>query len=236
VFLAVMVGGTGAAIVVTCLGTYAAALNFDAINADVLGYMASFYPAISAPLVIVLILCTACISAMGLYSGYQSVMTMLTSKGGSMSSVVSRAVVCGAIAVAGGVTALNVGENFLANISGLVTTLVYFLIPWSAINLTDFYLIRKGNYDVDAIVDRNGKYGLFNIKAMVVYAIGILAQVPFIVSEYPPFTGPFAEALGGLNFAWAVGFVVCAVLYWILERNSVDTPDHASTNPLSQES
>ena len=227
VFAAVMIGGTGAAIVVTILGVFAAALNLDAINANVLGYMASFYPAIATPLVAVLIACTAGISAMGLYSGYQSIMTILTSRGGSMSSVLSRAIVCGAIAIAGGATALSVGDDFLGNIAGLVTTLVYFLIPWSAINLTDFYLIRKGHYDVEAIVDRNGKYGKFNIKAMAVYAIGIIVQIPFIVSDYPPFIGPIAEAWGGLNFAWIIGFVVCVALYWALERkgaNVVDTP------------
>lgn len=229
VFLAVLLGGTGAAILVTCLGALAAAVNFDAINANVLGYMSSFYPSISSLLIVVLIVSTALISAMGLYSGYQTVMALVTSRGGRVSAVASRAIVAGAFAVAGGVTALNVGEDFIVKIGGLVTTLVYFLVPWSAINLTDFYLIRRGHYDVDAIADRNGKYGLFNAPAMVVYAVGVLVQIPFIISDFPRFTGPIAKALDGLNFAWIVGFVVCAVLYWAVEQRRHTGDQHKST-------
>jgi NCS1 family nucleobase:cation symporter-1 len=169
---------------------------------------------------------------MNLYSANQAVMTMVTSRGGSASAVLTRAIVCGAYAVAGGFVALSVSENFINNIGGLVSTIAYVLIPWSAINLVDFFLIRHGHYNVAAIVDRRGQYGLFNVKAMLVYVIGVLVQIPFIVSDYPAFTGPVARAMGGLNIAWAIGFVVCAGLYWALERGNTVAPDEAASSQV----
>lgn len=227
IFLTVMLGGTGSAIVITILGMVAAAKDFDAINANTLGYIGSLFPAISTPFVALLTLGCTVVGCMNLYSANQAVMTMVTSRGGSASAVVTRAVVCGVYAVAAGFVALAVSEDFIANIGGLVSTIAYVLIPWSAINLVDFFLIRRGRYDIQAIVDRKGKYGLFNIRAMSVYILGILVQIPFIVSSYPDFTGPIAKAMGGLNIAWAVGFIVCAVAYWLLERVNSVAPDIA---------
>lgn len=218
IFLTVILGGTGSGIVITILGMFASADNFDAVNANTLGFIGSLFPAISTPLVMLLTLGTTVVGCMNLYSANQAVMTMVTSRGGSASPVLTRAIVCGVYAVAAGFVSLAVSEDFIANIGGLVSTIAYVLIPWSAINLVDFFLIRHGHYDVQAIVDRKGKYGLFNVKAMSVYILGILVQIPFIVSDYPKFTGPIAEAMGGLNIAWAVGFIVCAVVYWALHR------------------
>ena len=38
----------------------------------------------------------------------------------------------------------------------------YFLIPWTAINLVDYYCLRKGQYRIDDIFDLNGIYGRIN--------------------------------------------------------------------------
>lgn len=223
IFLTVILGGTGSGIIITILGMFAAAQNFDAVNSNTLGYIGSLFPAISTPLVAALTLGTTVVGCMNLYSANQAVMTMVTSRGGTASPVLTRAIVCGVYAIGAGFVALSVSGDFIANIGGLVSTIAYVLIPWSAINLIDFFMIRHGHYDVHAIVDRKGKYGLFNVKAMTVYILGVLVQIPFIVSDFPDFTGPIASAMGGLNIAWAVGFIFCAVLYWYLERgNAVD--------------
>jgi NCS1 family nucleobase:cation symporter-1 len=198
----------------------AASTDLEAINADTLGYIGSLFPAISTPFVLLLTIGCTVVGSMNLYSANQAVMTMVTSRGGSASAVLVRAVVTGAFAVAGGFVALAVSENFITSIGGLVSSVAYLLIPWSAINLVDFFLIRRGHYDIGAIVDRRGRYGLFNVKAMSVYLLGVLVEIPFIVSDYPAFVGPIARAMGGLNFAWTVGFIVCGGVYWWLERGN----------------
>ena len=235
VFLTVILGGTGSGIVITILGMVAAADNLKAVNSNTLGFIGSLFPAIATPLVILLTVGTTVVGCMNLYSANQAVMTMITSRGGGVSPVLGRAVVCGIYAIGAGFVALYVSGDFIANISGLVSTIAYVLIPWSAINLVDFFLIRHGQYDVQAIVDRKGKYGLFNVKAMTVYVVGVLVQIPFIVSDFPAFTGFAAKAMGGLNLAWAIGFIVCAVLYWYLERGSAIDPAQPQSAHTSED-
>src|SRR5699024_4749782 len=40
-------------------------------------------------------------------------------------------------------------DNFLTIFGDFVTILLYVLIPWSAINLVDYFVLRKGEYALD---------------------------------------------------------------------------------------
>ena len=64
-----------------------------------------------------------------------------------------------ASAVVGTVVAIAASANFLINFENFILFLAYFLIPWTAINLVDFYLVGKEQYDIDAIFDANRVYG-----------------------------------------------------------------------------
>jgi len=37
--------------------------------------------------------------------------------------------------------------------------LLFFLVPWSAINLVDYYLVKHGRYDVQSFFKPDGIYG-----------------------------------------------------------------------------
>src|ERR1700753_2280297 len=39
-------------------------------------------------------------------------------------------------------------DSFLANYTDFILLLLYVLVPWTAINLVDYYLLRHGQYDV----------------------------------------------------------------------------------------
>lgn len=115
-----------------------------------------------------------------------------------------------AIAFAGATNFINVFFNFL-------TILLYALIPWSAINLVDYYIIRHGDYAVyDFYKPDGGRYGLWNTGAMIILALGILIQIPFLSTTF--YTGPIASAMHGVDFAWLVGLSVSAIGYIILAR------------------
>lgn len=113
---------------------------------------------------------------------------------------------------------MSVSANFLTDMSNLVTSLLYILVPWSAINLVDFYVIRRGKYNVEAIVDRNGEYGLINLSTVLIFLIAFAVQIPFVASAYPKFTGPLAQSLNGISLAWIIGFVVAGGCYWIAAK------------------
>lgn len=52
----------------------------------------------------------------------------------------------------------------------------------------------------------------------MVYAVGLLAQLPFLVTHFC--TGPLVERLGGAAVSWIVGLAVPALLYRLLARRT----------------
>lgn len=109
--------------------------------------------------------------------------------------------------------------EFLANYEHFILLLLYVLVPWTAINLVDYYLLRHGIYDVPSFFRQDGGiYGRINLAAVTCYGIGILVQLPFIASAL--YTGPVARAIGGIDLSWIVGLVVTSPVYYWLARRS----------------
>jgi len=89
------------------------------------------------------------------------------------------------------------------------------LVPWTSINLVDYYLLRHGQYDVEAFFRQDGGiYGRVNVAAVTCYGFGILVQIPFIAS--PLYTGPLAKAAGGIDLSWIVGLLLTSPAYYWL--------------------
>jgi nucleobase:cation symporter-1, NCS1 family len=108
---------------------------------------------------------------------------------------------------------------FMVNYEHFISLLLYVLVPWTAINLVDYYLLRHGVYDVASFFRRDGGiYGRLNGPAVTCYVIGILVQLPFIAS--PLYTGVVARAMGGVDLSWIVGLVVTSPAYFWLARRS----------------
>ena len=118
----------------------------------------------------------------------------------------------------GVVIALVGYKHFVSNLSNFLDVLLTIFIPWSAVNLTDYFLVRRGNYDVTAFFIPNGVYGKFAWRGIVAYAIGLAAQWPFV--SQPDYVGPLVSHLGGADISWLVGFFVSAVVYLILVVSS----------------
>nr|WP_233613771.1 cytosine permease [Leucobacter edaphi] len=151
---------------------------------------------------------------------YSAVMNALTAMQSSFRITVTSAtriwttVICGGVAT---MIALLGQGDFMTMFESFLTLLLYVLIPWSAINLADYFIVQKGEYVVDDLFKRSGgRYGKWNTIGLVSYAIGLAAQVPFMIT--PLFTGPFAEPLQGIDIAWLVGFAVTVVVYLVLVR------------------
>jgi nucleobase:cation symporter-1, NCS1 family len=121
------------------------------------------------------------------------------------------------IAVAATVIALSLSQNFLADFSNFLTLLVYFLIPWTSINLVDFYLVRHGHYAITEIFKPNGIYGHWQWRGLVAYCVGFAAMIPFFSTTL--YTGPVAHAANGADFSIFVGIPIAGGLYWLFSRN-----------------
>jgi nucleobase:cation symporter-1, NCS1 family len=112
-------------------------------------------------------------------------------------------------------------KHFVNNLSNFLDVLLVIFIPWSAVNLTDYFLVRRGNYDVTAFFIPDGVYGKVAWRGLVAYAVGLAAEWPFV--SQPDYVGPFVSHLGGADISWLVGFFVSAVVYLILVVSS--TPE-----------
>nr|WKF61415.1 hypothetical protein HUO10_005946 [Paraburkholderia busanensis] len=114
---------------------------------------------------------------------------------------------------------------FLKEFSSFILFLLAFFTPWSAINLVDYYFITRDRYDVPALYDPDGRYGRWNTAGILVYAIGVLVQLPFISSAF--YTGPLVDKLDGTDISWIVGLIVPAGLYFLAARRAAWTaPAH----------
>ena len=55
--------------------------------------------------------------------------------------------------------------------------LLVIFIPWSAVNLADYFLVRRGSYDVASFFAADGAYGRFAWRGLLAYAAGLAAAM-----------------------------------------------------------
>lgn len=110
----------------------------------------------------------------------------------------------------------------LTSFETFLILLIDFLVPWTAINLTDYYLVRHGQYDIDDIFRPQGRYGRINVGAFAAYIIGFVVEIPFMNNPY--FEGPVAHWLHNGDISWMVGIVVAGAIYWGFARSTTGRP------------
>ncbi len=113
--------------------------------------------------------------------------------------------------------ALASTESFLANFENFLLLVLYLFIPWTSVNLVDYFLIRRGHYAIAEIFNPHGIYGRWGWRGIVSYLVGFAAMVPFFSTGI--YSGPVATATDGADFSLFIGLPVAAVLYYVLARN-----------------
>lgn len=122
-------------------------------------------------------------------------------------------------------------DNFLTSYEDFLSFLLYFLVPWTAINLADFYLVRHGNYAVPEMFDPDGRYGRVSVAGMTSYVVGCVIQIPFV--NVPFYEGPVAKALGGGDISWIIGILVSGACYLALVRRQHRRATRSTTQPTA---
>lgn len=132
----------------------------------------------------------------------------------------SRAILSVIVLIVCIVLALGTSADFIKHFIDLVLALLVVLVPWTAINLVDYYLIHKGEYDIKSIFqDDGGVYGYYNPNALIAYFIGIIVQIPFM--NTPMYAGPISAHINGADLSWLIGILVTSPLYyWLANRDS----------------
>jgi nucleobase:cation symporter-1, NCS1 family len=118
------------------------------------------------------------------------------------------------VMTAGVVTACLGYRSFVTNLTNFLDVLLVIFIPWSAVNLADYFLVRRGRYDIASFFTADGAYGRFAWRGLLAYTVGLAAEWPFV--SQPDYTGPLVRNLGGADISWLVGWFAAAVAYLLL--------------------
>lgn len=163
-------------------------------------------------------LAIAVTNAMNLYCGALSTLTIgQTLRPKWRAQAGGRAGVCVVLFGISLIMGLAGKDNFLVNFTNFMSLLLCVLIPWTAVNLVDYYLLRHGSYDIDSLFRADGgEYGRINPVAVFCYVVGIAIQLPFINTTL--WTGPLATSMHGVDISWIVGLAVISPIYFLLMR------------------
>ena len=196
-------------------------------DADTVGGLGQLTHGISTLVIAVFGIGIAATNSMNLYCGALSTITVgQTLFPRWLPRASSRAVVSGLLFLAALVMAIAGKDNFLVNFTNFMLLLLCVLVPWTAVNLVDYYAIKHGDYDISSLFERDGGvYGKLNGIAVACYFLGIAVQIPFLSTTL--FTGPVATKLQGVDISWIIGLAVICPLYYVLMKRAGRVPTRA---------
>jgi nucleobase:cation symporter-1, NCS1 family len=158
------------------------------------------------------------VTALNMYGGSLTLISSVDSLRRVRPTLTLRIITIGVTALISLVGANLASENFLANFSNFLLLVLYFFIPWTAVNLTDYFIVRKGHYAIAEIFEPNGIYGRWGWAGIISYLVGFLVMVPFF-SAGTLFVGPIAKAMQGADISMFIGLPVAGGLYWLMTRH-----------------
>ena len=190
--------------------------TFTNVGSDFVSGMVNAVPAwYTIPLMFVALTANVGNAALGVYEGALDIQSYLWR--------VPRAVIAGALGILLIVAAYLsvIVFNEINAVNAFVTIMVVTLSPWLAIMILGHFL-RRGWYvprDLQAFARRgyHGAYWFwlgFNPRAIIAWAVGV--TVGFLFTNTTLVTGPYSNAVGGVDLSWSSSLVTGALLYFVL--------------------
>src|ERR1700729_4012343 len=192
---AVFFGASGSAVWLIALGAWLATrLNVS----DGLVGLQLVGDKVAAPLgsITAFLSATALLATMGMnaYGAMLTVLTGVDSFRKIQTSRVWRAATVVALALiwyaAGAAISTSASDTAVNAVLNSLTLMLYLLVPWTALNLVDFFFVRHGHYAITDIFRPDGVYGAWGWRGLTAYLVGFAAEIPFLV--LPP--------IGGLSY------------------------------------
>jgi len=114
--------------------------------------------------------------------------------------------------------AVSLSGDAVTYVNGMLVMMLYFLMPWTAVNLVDYFVVRRGRYSILDLFRADGMYGEWGTRGLIAYAVGFAISIPFFVVPNV-YTGTLAARFGGVDFGWLVSGVTAAATYLLLSRH-----------------
>jgi purine-cytosine permease-like protein len=241
---AVFFGASGSAVWLIALGAWLAS-RLD-VSDGLVGLQLSGNN-VAAPLgsITAFLSAAALLATMGMnaYGGMLTVLTgvdsfkkITTSRRWRAVTVVGLAVVWFAI---GETISTGKSDTAVSAVLNSLTLMLYLLVPWTALNLVDFFFVRRGHYAITDIFRPDGVYGIWGWRGLTAYGIGFAAELPFMV--LPPIAGLSytgwipGHVTNGVDYSWLVGLVVAGLVYLVLSRSLNLAAEQAAIAASDQE-
>jgi purine-cytosine permease-like protein len=160
----------------------------------------------------------ASVTALNMYGGSLTLISAIDSFKRVRPTLSIRVITVGLTAVLGLIGALAATKNFLGDFNNFLLLILYLFIPWTAVNLVDYYIVRRGHYAIAEIFNPHGLYGRWGWRGIGAYVIGFAAMTPFF-NVGTLYEGAAAKALGGADISFFIGLPVAAILYYVFARS-----------------
>lgn len=195
----------------TWLMLLGAAIATTALNGNIMGAIKEM-GMIGYVIVILLSLGVLVINSLNIYGAGIIVLSIASMFWDFKTSGRLRVIVYSIIGITLAISSTFGATNFMVYFQIYLEFVLFFIIPWSVINLVDFYLLKRNNFMSEQYLTKHSKFGKINRKGVFVYFIVIMLQIPFVNTEL--YQGIISLKMNGLDIAWMVG-VLCAALFYI---------------------
>ena len=207
VFVAVFGGSFIGCVWLQVLGVAVATIGLALSPIDLLvKVMGPFW----VPALVAVVLGTIAANALNIYTGSLSLLTL--------DVPITRWASVIAVGLVGGLLALYGSHGLSAKYENFLLLISYWIGPWLAIVLVDFFLHPNERMD-DGPAHRLRRLragAAVEPPALVAFLAGLAASVPFMNTTL--FEGAVAHILHGADIAYYVGMVVAGALYYLLSR------------------
>jgi len=235
IIAAVFFGASGSASWLVALGAWLATrLNATdplvAVSASGNAVIHGFGTLLAVDSVIVLL----AVVSLDTYSGVLTLLTGVDSVRAIKPTRAIRTTFAGLFTAAWITVTLLGGQDAIAALTLLLTVILYMLVPWTAVNLVDYFWVRHGRYAITELFNPRGIYGVWAWRGLSAYFLGWAAILPFAVLP-GMWTGPAAAQLGGVDIGWLVGLLVSGASYFLIckgfsvssERQAIQVSEQA---------
>src|SRR3954469_8855988 len=149
----------------------AAGKNFEAVPA-ILDAANGIFDGFGTVVLLFAALGLISVTALNLYGGSLTLIGAIDSFRRLRPTLSTRIATIGFTAAISTVVALLSSEAFLTNFEDFLLLILYLFIPWTAVNLVDYYVVRRGHYAVAEIFNPSGIYGRWGWRGLAAYIIG----------------------------------------------------------------
>jgi purine-cytosine permease-like protein len=219
IIVAVFTGAASSAIWLIALGAWLAA-HLGASDGLVALHDAgdSLAPGFGTLLAIASVIALVATMGLNAYSGMLTIITGLSSFVELRPTARLRVMSIAVLALVWLAISLTVTGDAIELVYAVLTMMLYLLVPWTAVNLVDYFFVRRGRYAITQLFMPHGIYGVWSMRGLAAYGIGFASTMPFFVlPNY--YIGPAARALDGIDIGWLVGLIVSATVYLLLSRS-----------------